>query len=102
MIPYPALDDIAFDALVDEGRALIPRFAPDWTDHNLHDPGITLLDLLAWIVDQQVYRIGTVGDAHLRAFAALLGVPPLPAHPAHGLLWPNAEAPPADLAFPRG
>jgi uncharacterized phage protein gp47/JayE len=102
MIPYPALDDIAFDALVDEGRALIPRFAPDWTDHNLHDPGITLLDLLAWIVDQQVYRIGTVGDAHLRAFAALLGVHPLPAQPAHGLLWPNAEAPPADLALPRG
>ena len=63
MIPVPNLDSIAFDALVEEGRALIPRYAPDWTDHNLHDPGITLLDLLAWIVDQQVYRIGAVGDS---------------------------------------
>jgi len=95
MIPVPNLDDIAFDALVEEGRALIPRYAPDWTDHNLHDPGITLLDLLAWVIDQQVYRIGFVGDAHLKAFAALLGVRPKPAQPARGLLWP-AAAPPAD------
>ena len=102
MIPVPVLDDIGFDALVDKGRALIPRFAPDWTDHNLHDPGITLLDLLAWVIDQQVYRIGSVGDSHLRAFAALLGVHRLPAQPAHGLLWPDAEAPPAGLALPRG
>lgn len=90
MIRVPNLDTIAFDALVEEGRALIPRYAPDWTDHNLHDPGITLLDLLAWVIDQQVYRIGFVGDAHLRAFAALLGVRPLPAQPARGLLWPAA------------
>lgn len=93
MIPVPNLDDIAFDALVEEGRALIPRYAPDWTDHNLHDPGITLLDLLAWIVDQQVYRIGFVGDAHLLAFAALLGIRPKPAQPARGLLWPAAPPP---------
>jgi len=95
MIPVPRLDDIAFDALVQEGRALIPRYAPDWTDHNLHDPGITLLDLLAWVIDQQVYRIGFLGDAHLRAFGALLGVRPKPAKPAHGLLWP-----PAGLVIP--
>jgi predicted phage baseplate assembly protein len=93
MIPVPALDDIGFDALVEQGRALIPRYAPEWTDHNLHDPGITLLDLLAWVVDQQVYRIGFVGDAHLRAFAALLGVQPLPAQPALGLLWPATLSP---------
>lgn len=102
MIPVPPLDTIAFDALVEEGRALIPRYAPDWTDHNLHDPGITLLDLLAWVVDQQVYRIGFVGDAHLRAFAALLGVRPQPAQPARGLLWPAAAAPPDEQALPAG
>ncbi len=92
MIDVPNLDTIAFDALVDEGRGLIPRFAPQWTDHNLHDPGMTLLDLLAWFVDQQVYRIGFVGDAHLAAFAALLGVKPRAAVPARGLLWPHAGA----------
>jgi hypothetical protein len=102
MIPVPNLDTIAFDALVEEGRALIPRYAPDWTDHNFHDPGITLLDLLAWVVDQQVYRIGFVGDAHLRAFAALLGVRPQPARPARGLLWTAADSPPDEQALPAG
>jgi len=102
MIPVPSLDTIAFDALVEEGRSLIPRYAPDWTDHNLHDPGITLLDLLAWAIDQQVYRIGFVGDAHLRAFAALLGVRPRPAQPARGLLWPAAATPANEQALPTG
>jgi Baseplate J-like protein len=102
MIPVPNLDDIAFDALVEQGRSLIPRFAPDWTDHNLHDPGITLLDLLAWIVDQQVYRIGSVGDAHLKAFAALLGVKPRPAQPASGLLWPGSGTRAHDQVLPAG
>jgi hypothetical protein len=102
MIPVPPLDTIAFDALVEEGRGLIPRYAPDWTDHNLHDPGITLLDLLAWLIDQQVYRIGFVGDAHLRAFAALLGVQPRPAQPARGLLWPAADLRPREKALAAG
>jgi hypothetical protein len=102
MIPVPTLDDIAFDALVEEGRGLIPRYAPDWTDHNLHDPGITLLDLLAWVIDQQVYRIGFVGDAHLRAFAALLGVEPKPAQPARGLLWAAASSHLDERALPAG
>jgi uncharacterized phage protein gp47/JayE len=98
----PPLDTIDFDALVEQGRALIPRYAPDWTDHNLHDPGITLLDLLAWVVDQQVYRIGFVGDAHLRAFAALLGVRPQAAQPARGLIWPPANFPLDEQTLPTG
>ena len=102
MIPVPDLDTIAFDALVEEGRALIPRYAPGWTDHNLHDPGITLLDLLAWVIDQQIYRIGFVGDPHLRAFAALLGVHPEPAKPARGLLWPAAGPPVREQTMPAG
>lgn len=85
----PQLDDVEFEQLVEEARALIPRYAPAWTDHNLHDPGITLLELLAWIVDQQIYQIGLVSDRHLRAFAALLGVRAKAAKPAAGLIWPN-------------
>ena len=92
MIRAPDLDTIAFDALVERGRALIPRYAPKWTDHNVHDPGITLLELIAWIVDQQIYRVGFVGDRHIAAFAALLGLSPLPARPARGILWPSGPA----------
>ena len=92
MTDVPVLDTIDFEALAAQARGLIPRFAPDWTDHNLHDPGITILDLFAWIVDQQVYRIDFISDAQIAAFAALMGVRPRKAVPARGLLVPAAGA----------
>jgi hypothetical protein len=87
-LPVTKLDTIDFEKLVEDARGLIPRFAPEWTDHNLHDPGITLIELLAWITDQEIYRVGFVGDRHLKAFAALLGVHERKAEPARGLVWP--------------
>ena len=59
-LPVPRLDDLDFDQLIDDARQLIPRYAPEWTDHNIHDPGIMLLELIAWIVDQQLYQVGFV------------------------------------------
>ena len=73
-LPVTNLDTIDFEKLVDDARGLIPRYAPLWTDHNAHDPGITLIELLAWIADQEIYRVGFVGERHLKSFAALLGV----------------------------
>ena len=102
MIEIPRLDTIEFDALVEEARGLIPRYAPDWTDHNLHDPGITLLDLLAWMIDQQLYRIGLVGDGHEAAFAALLGLEPQGTCPARGLIWPHPDWTAFDLDLESG
>jgi Baseplate J-like protein len=89
-LPVTKLDDIDFEKLVADARALIPQYAPDWTDHNLHDPGITLIELLAWITDQEIFRIGFGyrGDRYRKAFAALLGVRPTLAQPARGLIWP--------------
>ena len=40
-LPLPNLDDRRWADLVEEGRALIPFYAPEWTDHNASDPGIT-------------------------------------------------------------
>ena len=87
----PDLDDMDFDRLVEEGRGLIPRYAPDWTDHNLHDPGITLIDLIAYLTDRQIYRIGFVGDSLLGAFTRLMGVTPEGPRPARVLVWPRPE-----------
>ena len=44
--------------------------------------GITLIDLMAFLIDQQVYTSGFVSDRHLTAFASLLGVQPKAATPA--------------------
>jgi hypothetical protein len=77
-LPLPDLDTRRWSDLVDEGRALVPRYAPGWTDHNVHDPGITLLDLLAWVVEQDVYRANRVPVRNRRKFLHLLGYPPAP------------------------
>lgn len=59
-IPLPPLDDRRYDDLVEEMRALIPRFAPKWTDHNASDPGIMLVELFAWLTEAIIYRLNRV------------------------------------------
>jgi Baseplate J-like protein len=75
-LPLPDLDDRRWADLVEEGRALIPLHAPEWTDHNLHDPGITLIELLAWVTEMDVYQLNRVPDRHRRKFLALVGLQP--------------------------
>ena len=82
----PDLDDRRWAELVDVGRALIPVQAPEWTDHNVHDPGITLLELLAWIAETDIYRLNRVSDRHKLKFLALLGIVPRPPTPARTVL----------------
>lgn len=85
-IPLPDLDDRRWTDLVDEGRALIPLFSPVWTDHNLHDPGITILELLAGETELDLYRVNRVPPSHVRKFLALVGVEPRPPRAARTVL----------------
>ena len=75
-IPLPNLDDRHWADLVEEGRALIPVYAPEWTDHNAHDPGVTLMELFAWITEQGVFRVNRIPDRHQRKFLSLVGIEP--------------------------
>jgi hypothetical protein len=72
-LPLPNLDDRRWADLADEGRALIPRYAPNWTDHNVHDPGITLIELFAWLTEMTDYQLNQVPARHRRKFLALIG-----------------------------
>ncbi len=40
--------------------------ARDWTDHNVSDPGVTLIEAFAQMVDQLIYRLNRVPDLQLR------------------------------------
>jgi predicted phage baseplate assembly protein len=75
-VPLPNLDDRTWVDLVDEGRSLIPLYSPDWTDHNAHDPGITLIELLAWVAEMDIYQLNRISDEHKRKFLALVGITP--------------------------
>src|ERR1044071_3611511 len=73
MIPPPKLDDRTFNDIVDEAISMIPRYAPEWTNHNPSDPGITLIELAAWMTDLLIYRLNQVPDKNYVAFLNLLG-----------------------------
>src|SRR6185369_8840037 len=76
------LDDKSFQQIADESRLLIPSTAPEWTDHNVHDPGITFAELFAWLAEISHYRLNRTSAASYQRFFALMGVTPLAAQAA--------------------
>jgi len=77
-LPLPNLDDRRWIDLVEEGRSLIPFYAPEWTDHNIHDPGITILELFAAIAEMDIYQLNRIPRERKLKFLAVIGVHPLP------------------------
>lgn len=73
-LPLEKLDDKTFDDLVRDAISRIPIYSPQWTDHNRTDPGITQIELLAWIVEMQIYRLDRINQKSLRKFLRLVGI----------------------------
>ena len=71
-LSLPNLDDRRYADLVEEARALIPSYAPEWTNHNPSDPGITLVELFAYLTELLLYRVNRVTDDNKRAFLKLI------------------------------
>jgi len=88
----PNLDDRSWADLVDEARSLIPVYGPEWTDHNASDPGITLLELLAWVTEVDIYGLNQVVDAERLRFLNLVGVRLKGPRPARAVLSFSAKA----------
>ncbi len=82
-LPAPNLDDLRFQRdLVDEARRRIIHYCPEWTDYNLSDPGITLVELFAWMTELMVYRLNQVPEKNYIKFMELLGMQMQPASSA--------------------
>src|SRR5438309_6464178 len=78
----PVLDDRTFDQIVAQAKLLIPRYAPTWTNQNETDPGITLMELFAWMTEMLLYRVNQVPELNYIKFLELLGIKLNPAQPA--------------------
>lgn len=91
------LDDRDFDALATIARSMVPSLAPEWTDHNVHDPGIMLTELMAWVTEAQIYSLARIRNDEKAAFARLLGIAPSGPRPAIGLIWPLEPGEPGHL-----
>ncbi|MEB3260936.1 MAG: hypothetical protein VKP63_09955 [Cyanobacteriota bacterium] len=81
-IESPQLDDLRYDAVVQALLRRIPAYAPEWTDWNDSDPGITLIQLFAYLAEQVGYRLNQIPEKNHVELLKLLGVRLRPALPA--------------------
>src|SRR5438445_2164609 len=86
MIPAPKLDDRTYADIVAEAMRLIPRYCPEWTNHNSSDPGVTILELTAWMTELILYRLNRVPEKNYLAFLDLIGVRLRSPQPARSLI----------------
>jgi baseplate J-like protein len=74
-LQLPNLDDLRWKDLVAEGRSLIPSSAEEWTNHNPSDPGITLIELFAYISGTLMYQLNRITEADTAQFLSLINGP---------------------------
>ncbi|MEJ3750441.1 putative baseplate assembly protein [Actinomycetes bacterium KLBMP 9797] len=102
-LPAPNLDDRRFQDIVDEAKRRIPRHCPDWTDHNVSDPGVALVELFAWMTEMTLYRLNQVPDRLYVKFLELVGVELFSAVPSRADLLFTITAPrPEPIRIPAG
>jgi len=77
-LPTPDLDDRRFQDLVNDAKRMVMRRCPEWTDHNVSDPGVTLIETFAFMTDQLLFRLNRVPDRLYLKFLDLIGLQLLP------------------------
>jgi hypothetical protein len=76
LLPIASLDNVNFEELTDNARKLITKYYPQWTDFNYHDPGITLVEMLAWLQEMQQFHLDQIGPRNKLKFLKILGALP--------------------------
>lgn len=102
-LPTRNLDDRSFQSIVDEAKKRIVASCPEWTDHNVSDPGITLVELFAWMTEMILYRLNQVPEKNYVKFMELLGLKLREPEPARTQVTFYLSAPQAQIiTLPRG
>jgi len=85
-LPEPTVDRRSYRQLVSEALARVPAHNPEWTHLGDADPGVTLLQLFAFLGESVIYRANRIPERNRRKFLRLLGIPLRAAEPAVGLV----------------
>ena len=88
-LPTLRLDDRTWDSLVEEAKRRIAAKCPTWTDFNPSDPGMMLVELMAWLTDTVLYQLNRVPEKNYIQFLELIGVRLRRPHPAR--TWVSSE-----------
>mgnify|MGYP001399846848 CR=1 FL=1 len=103
VFPRVNLDDRTFQDLVDEAKRLIPDYLPEWTNHNVSDPGVALIELFAWMTELTLFRLNQVPDRVYESFLDLVGIAPYSSSQARGdLTFMFASVPEETVSIPMG
>ena len=82
MIKLPNLDDQNYDDIVETARRRVMQYFPEWTNFNPSDPGVTVLELFAWLKEMQQYHLNRITSSGVISCLRLLGLSPNRARPA--------------------
>ncbi|WP_310497510.1 hypothetical protein [Sandarakinorhabdus sp.] len=85
-LPAPRLDDRDFRSLVEETLARVPVHTPEWTNFNTADPGVTLVQLFAFLTENLIFRANQIPERNRAKFLQLLGIALQTAQPARGII----------------
>lgn len=85
-LTIPSLDDRRYQQLLDEALARIPVHTPEYTNFNKSDPGVTIVEVFAFLVESLLYRSNLIPERNRIKFLNLLGIPLAPAQEARGLV----------------
>lgn len=94
-LALPVIDDRRYQKLVEEALARVPVHTPEWTNFNHSDPGVTLVQLFAFLTESLLYRANQIPERNRIKFLQLLRMPLAPASEARGLITINNERGPA-------
>jgi predicted phage baseplate assembly protein len=102
-LTLPRLDDRSYNEILRETIARIPAHTPEWTNFNDSDPGITLLQLFAFMTENLLYRSNLIPDRNRIKFLQLLAVPMRAASAARGVVaLVNLRGPLETITLPAG
>jgi hypothetical protein len=93
-LQLPIIDDRRYQQLLNDSLARVPIHTPEWTNFNQSDPGVTLVQLFAFLTETLLYRANQIPDRNRIKFLQLLGIPLQPSSSAKGIVtFTNARGP---------
>lgn len=81
-IEVERLDNRRFQDIVDEAKRRINAYSPEWTNHNLSDPGIALVELFAWMTEMTLFQLNQVPEREMKVLLDAVGFELFPAQAA--------------------
>ncbi len=96
-LEVPQLDQRNYADIYREALARIPVHNPDWTNFNDSDPGVTMIQLFAFMAESILYRANQIPERNRLKFLKLLGIPLRPAAAAQGFVTISNERGPLEV-----